>query len=116
MQKKRSTDKQTLRFFWQAATAHKGHAMLALLFPLGAVVTTVVAPLIIGKILAGLSNPAADVSHYIPYLAAASVLGIALNRIGAYWLFTVQAQALGRLQEQAFRALIHRSIGFHNNN
>jgi ATP-binding cassette subfamily B protein len=116
MEKTRSYDRQTLHFFWQACLQQKRQLSLAFLFPLGAITTTVAVPLIVGRIIASLSNPHADSYHYIPYLIGAGALGVLLNRFGAQALFTVQARVMGTLQEQAFQGLIRRSMGFHNNN
>ncbi len=111
-----ATDRQTLKIFWHAYTAYKTEALIALLFPIGAIIMTVVVPLIIGRIIAGLANPSANVASLIPYLAAASFLGVICNRYGARHHFSLQAKAMSDLQERAFTALMRRSTGFHGNN
>lgn len=116
MEKNRSYDKDTLRIFWQAMLEERRQFLLALLFPLGAIVTTVVVPFIVGRIIAGLSMQAANIDQYVIYLAIAGLVGVLLNRAGAHGLFTVQARVMGRLQERAYNVLMQRSLGFHNNN
>lgn len=115
MAKSRSYDKQTLRFFATAVWQQRPLTYAALLFPLGAIIMTVIVPIIVGKIIAGLSNPAADVMHFLPWLVVAGISGTLCNRFGAKALFTVQARVMGSLQAQAFEGLMRRSLGFHNN-
>lgn len=115
MKKLSSNDWQTFKDFWHAATIHKLDASLALLFPIGAILTTVGVPLVVGKIIASLGQ-GGDASHYLPYLIAVALGGLVANRVGARFLFSMQARAMGYLQERAFDGLIRRSMGFHNNN
>lgn len=116
MEKNRSYDRQTFRNFWDACLLQKRLAALALLFPVGAILSTVGVPLIIGRIIASLSTEPSSATQYIPYLLVVGILGVGCNRIGAQALFTLQAKVMGYLQEQAFQGLIRRSMGFHNNN
>jgi ATP-binding cassette subfamily B protein len=116
MEKSHSLDRETAKLFWRATMRDKRGFAMALLFPLGALMQTVAVPFFIGRIIAGLGNPAVDPTSYIPELLIVAVLGIAANRIGAPALFRLQAEVMGYLQAQAFDALMRRSMGFHNNN
>jgi ATP-binding cassette subfamily B protein len=112
----RSIDRHTLRLFREATMRDKRLFGLALFFPLGSIITSVLVPLVIGRIIAALSHTQADPMSYIPYLVGFALLGIITNRIGAASLFALQAKGMADLQEQAFRALMRRSMSFHNNN
>jgi ATP-binding cassette subfamily B protein len=114
--KTHSYDRQTLTYFWQACVAHRRQALLALLFPVGAILSTVGVPLVIGRAIAGLTQSTEAAMRYVPYLIVIGILSTIANRIGAKALFTLQAKAMGHLQEQAFQGLMRRSMGFHNNN
>lgn len=116
MAKTHNHDRQTLRYFWEACIANKGTSLLALLFPIGAILTTIGVPLIIGRTIAALTHSPDQAMSYVPYLVAVGLLGVLANRVGGQALFTVQARAMGQLQEQAFQGLMRRSMGFHNNN
>jgi ATP-binding cassette subfamily B protein len=126
-QEQRSYDKQTLRIFWQATKQEKRAFIQALLFSLGSIFTTVLVPMVTGKILAALgtssihpsSGPgsaAAIASGYVPWLIGFAVAGVIFNRYGATAMFTMQARIMGRLQERSFDTLLKRSMSFHNNN
>ena len=116
MKRDKSIDRSTIRLFWQASLQNKNLLILALVYPVGTIMTSTVAPLYIGKILASLSNPHADSMHYVPYFAVAAVIGILGNRYGFIALLTHQAKTMSYLQRQALQVLLKRSVGFHNNN
>jgi len=115
MSEKQSVDRETIRLFWQAAQRDKRLLALAALYPIGTVFMGTVLPLFIGKMLATLSQPHADVMHYVPYFVVAALIGLGGNRFGFAALLKMEAKAMSYLQEQAFTALLKRSVGFHNN-
>ncbi len=118
MQKNQANNRETIRIFWQAAINcnKRSQLFLALLFPLAAILLTVAVPFFIGRVIAALSDETANAFYYIPFVAAASILGVICNRIGFSNLLEMQARTMGQLQKQAFNVLMRRSVGFHNDN
>jgi ATP-binding cassette subfamily B protein len=116
MSRPKAVDLATIRLFWQAGLRHKRLLLLALLYPLGAILISTVAPLFIGKILAAIVSHDADPGRYIPYFVAAAILGVLANRFGFGFLLAHQAKTMSFLQMQALNTLLRRSVGFHNDN
>ena len=116
MNRDKEVDAATIRLFCQAALRNKRMLILALVYPIGAIFMTTVAPLFIGKIFAALANPHADPMHYVPYFVASAIIAIVGNRIGFAILLAHQAKTMSFLQQQALQALLRRSVGFHNDN
>lgn len=113
---KQAIDRHTLRLFWKTGLLFKRDLLLSALYPIGHICLNLIIPLIIGRIIASLSQPHSDPSHYLPYLAIVGVVGILANRYGFTHILFHQARTMGKLQHMAMDTLLKRSTGFHNNN
>jgi len=116
MSKPLSVDKTTIRFYLDAALREKRLFLLALLYPVGAICISTIAPLFIGKTLATIATPGADTMQYVPHFIIAAIAGILANRYGFVCLLRHQAATMSYLQEKSLSVLLKRSVGFHNNN
>jgi ATP-binding cassette subfamily B protein len=116
MARTKEIDRATISIFWQTGLQNRRELWLALLNPIGAICVSILVPLVIGKILAGLVNPGVDVMKYIPYFLAFALVGIITNRYGFANMLLYQAKTMNQLQTKALNALLRRSTGFHNNN
>jgi ATP-binding cassette subfamily B protein len=116
MHRGKSIDRSTIRLFWQASLQNKRLFLLTLAYPVGALFVSTVVPLIVGRILAAITNHSVDPLHYVPYFIGAALIGVIGNRFGFAMLLTHQARTMSYLQELALEALIKRSVGFHNDN
>jgi ATP-binding cassette subfamily B protein len=113
---KPNTNRETLRLFWEASKRNPRLLRLAFLYPLGAVFINTVVPLFIGKTIASLATPGISHAQYIPELVVSVAIGLLANRFGFQSFQRYMARTLEVLHEQAFSALLSRSVGFHNNN
>jgi len=77
-----STDRQTVRIFWQTGQKYKSLFMKSLLFPAGLVLSGVVAPLFISKTIGALVIPGQDPQAYLLAFIVVAVIGLVCNRIG----------------------------------
>lgn len=116
MSQSRQIDRATIGIYWRTGLQNRRELLLALLHPLSAICVSIVVPLIIGKILAGLVSPSIDEMRYIPYFLAFAAIGIIANRYGFANVLLYQAKTMNQLQTLAFNALLRRSTSFHNNN
>ena len=116
MARSEQTDRQTVRIFWQATLRYKRLCLRSLLFPLGNLLQTVVAPLFIGKTLGALAQPHGKPTHYLFYFATAALFGVVCNRLGHPAVVELNATVTGDMQSFAFSTLLKRSVGFHNDN
>jgi len=111
-----SIDRQTIGLFWQAGWRYKSLLAGALLYPIGVLAMSTLAPLYVGRILATLGRSGGHPTHYLPYFASAAIIGVICNRFGFNRLLSYQAKVMRDLQTRALDALLKRSVGFHNNN
>lgn len=109
-----STEKLVLKHFWRGLLKYKPEMLAAAAHPLGAVLIGVASPFLIGKILASLGT-GGDATQYLPALALVSAAGVLMNRIGFTRVMALQAKIMYDFQSEGLRALLRRSIGFHNN-
>jgi len=110
-----STDRQTVRIFWQTGQKYKSLFMKSLLFPAGLVLSGVVAPLFISKTIGALVIPGQDPQTYLLAFIVVAVVGLVCNRIGHPALMKYMALVSRDLQQLVLSTLLRRSIGFHNN-
>lgn len=111
-----TTDWKTIVFFWRAGLPHRRLGRQSLLFPLGAVLLGVAAPLCIGKALGALVLPGTAPQTYLYWFIGIAALGLIANRLGHTALMTFEARVLRDLQEKTLATLLARSMSFHNNN
>jgi ATP-binding cassette subfamily B protein len=116
MNTKPNINRATLRFFWDTGWLSKRDFLIAMLNPLGTVCTSTLVPLFIGKAIAALVSPTARPEHYLPYIIVSGVVGLVFNRVGFLYLLRYQARTMSHLQAESLRALLRRSVGFHNDN
>ena len=116
-QRTRSIDRETYRLFWRATLkADRSLLIRSLLFPVAAILLGTVLPLFVGKILAALARPGANLDPYLWGFVIAGAVGFVCNRFGFTGFLKYQAQTMRYLQAQGMEALMRRSVGFHNNN
>jgi ATP-binding cassette, subfamily B, bacterial len=113
---KRTIDRQTFHIFWQAGLKHRRLLVISLLFPLGLVLSNVIAPLFISKTLGALVTPTLNPLHFLWLFAVAAALGLASNRVGHPALMSWQVMVMRDVQVMALTTLLRRGVGFHNNN
>jgi ATP-binding cassette subfamily B protein len=115
--KKSGVDRETLRLFWHASLQNDRRQLLAtLLFPIGTIFLSTVAPLFIGKMLATLGHNSQATNRYLVYFGIAALIGFLGNRYGFQAFLRYQAQTMSRLQARGLDMLLKRSLAFHNNN
>jgi ATP-binding cassette subfamily B protein len=111
---KPTSDRQIIAYFWQATMAHKKGLALSALVPFGALCLSTFIPFFTGKLLAALSTNLDQAPHYLPYIAAAGIVGVLANRYGTIALFRLQARVIADLQLLCMNTLLYQSTGFHN--
>ena len=109
-------NRQTLQIYWQVSLQHRRLLLGTALHPIGMLLLNVAAPFYVGKIIGSFFIAGANHSHYIPYFAVASALGIICNRIGFPSMMALQAHAQADLQARGFDVLLKRGSSFHSNN
>ncbi len=108
-------DRQTMLLFWQAGLAYRPLLIKGMLFPLGTLFSSVVAPLFISKTLGALTLPNGRPEYYLALFTIAATLGLLCNRVGHPAFFTHQAYVARDLLSQSLDTLLKRGVSFHNN-
>jgi len=113
---KNSTDKLTLKRFWEAGLPYKKLLVVAILFPIGSILLNTALPMVVSKMLASLASGHGHASSFMPYFLGIAILGLACNRFGFAAMLRHQAKTMEVLQNDAYETLLKRSLSFHNNN
>lgn len=106
----------TTRIYWRALLGYKRLFGLALFSPLSALTMSVAVPFFAGNALSSTFTGHGDFWQYLWLLVASVIAGITLNMIGFYCQMELLARVMHDLQQQAFKAVLHRGIRFHTNN
>ncbi|HEU4914638.1 MAG TPA: ABC transporter ATP-binding protein [Candidatus Saccharimonadales bacterium] len=116
MSRSKAVDLTTIQLFWQAGLRNKRLLLLALLYPVGAILISTIVPLLVGKIIAAIASQDPNPGRFIPYFVLAAGAGVLANRYGFSFLLAHQAKTMSYLQQKALETLLRRSVGFHNDN
>ena len=110
-----NNDAAIIKVFWQTVLQQKRLLFKALLYPLGTLLLSTIAPLIISRTLAALAL-GGDAMHFVPYLAGTALAGVLCTRIGFASVMAHQARTMYALQVRALDTLLRHASSFHNNN
>ena len=105
----------TLRLYFSVIKRHKREALLSLLLPISGVILNVLMPFFASKVLADLITHSTLLWAYFWLFAACGAVGIVLNGIGIRSSMALQAKSMHDLHQMVFQHLLHRSVGFYNN-
>lgn len=114
-QRDRSDDKQTIKDFWEAGKVDRYGFVMSWLSPLSTVGLGIAIPYCIGKILASLAQPGGTINQYVILLIVFSVLTVVWNKVTFAAYLNWQPKVMAQLQANALTHLMHRGLGFHNN-
>lgn len=112
---RQAVDRETIRIFWRISIKYKRLFFLTLLFPLGMVLSGVMAPLFIGKTLGALAQGSTQSTEFFTYFCITLAIGLIFNRLGHPPLMELLSRGARDAQKLGVTTLLRRSIGFHNN-
>ena len=110
-----STDRLTIRHFWQVGLQDKRNLYLSFMIPLHAILINTIGPFLVGKILASLLVPQKPIAGYVVAFVFVGLGAYITNGIGFYAFFTWQPKILAYLQRECLEMLLKRGMSFHNN-
>jgi ATP-binding cassette subfamily B protein len=113
--KKRSEDWLTIKDFWTAGKLFQRGFVLSWFSPTAAIALGIAIPFCVGKVLASLTRPGSDPTHYVYLLIGFSIFTVAVNRLTFSAFMTWQARVMAYLQTKALTSLMNRGLSFHNN-
>jgi len=106
---------QTARLYLRATMPYKLGIVLSCLLPLSNVIMGVAVPFLASKILAGVVSHGPDVWRDFYWFVAAAAVSAVLNAVGIRACVKLQAIVLEDLQQDMFKHLMNRSVGFYSN-
>jgi ATP-binding cassette subfamily B protein len=110
-----SADRAVARHFWAASLRYKRGFYLSFLTPVNAICMSTLVPFAVGKILASLLVPHAQIKGYVIFFIIAAVASFLTNYIGYTSFMRWQAKIQGDLQAECLNMLLKRGTSFHNN-
>lgn len=114
-EKKKSIDRQIIRYFWNASKSTTKVYYLSWLIPVQAVLSNTVAPFIVGKILASLLVPHSSVRGLIVAFILTAFASYITNWLGFWGFMKAQALSITKLHAEVLSMLLKRGTSFHNN-
>ncbi|HSX05352.1 MAG TPA: ABC transporter ATP-binding protein [Candidatus Saccharimonadales bacterium] len=107
--------KETLRLYWHATLRHKPDLWQACLLPASNVMLGVFVPFFASQVLANLVSRGPRLWEDFAWFVAMSGVGLLCNTTGTRRSMVLQAKVMSDLNDQLFRHLLKRSVGFYNN-